>query len=259
MAKQNILIFAGTTESRLIARYLKDHPVNLFLSVATEYGRESFDDIDYATIISGRVDESGMENILNSERIDLVIDATHPFAKEVTQNIKSACKLAKKDYIRCLREDSEPASPNSSRLLFFPDINDAVKYLNKTDGNIFISTGSKELKQYTTINDYKNRCYARVLSTLESVEASASLGFLGEHLYAMQGPFSKELNVAILHSTDAKFFVTKESGTSGGFEEKVEAAKEAGSTLIVISRPDETGIKLNEIYKYLDKILEKKY
>ena len=77
----------------------------------------------------------------------------------------------------------------------------------------------------------------------------------GAHLIAMQGPFSKELNIAMLKDTDADYFVTKESGKAGGFEEKLEAAKETGVTLVVIGRPAETGHSVEETKKYLQNIL----
>ena len=63
------------------------------------------------------------------------------------------------------------------------------------------------------------------------MEESVRLGFKGRNLIAMQGPFSAEMNVALLHQTKAKYFVTKESGKAGGFEEKKKAARETGAVL----------------------------
>ena len=91
-------------------------------------------------------------------------------------------------------------------------------------GNILIATGSKELHLYTAIEDYRERCFARVLSTGPSVAESVRLGFEGSHLIAMQGPFSTEMNLALLRQTEAAYFVTKETGRAGGFHEKLEAA-----------------------------------
>ena len=93
----------------------------------------------------------------------------------------------------------------------------------------------------------RDRCYARVLSVLPSVMQSIDLGFSGKHLIAMQGPFSREMNLALLHQTEAKYFVTKESGKNGGFAEKLEAAEQAGAVLLVIGRPIEEGLSLIHI------------
>ena len=75
---------------------------------------------------------------------------------------------------------------------------------------------------------------------------SIDLGFSGKHLIAMQGPFSREMNLALLHQTEAKYFVTKESGKNGGFAEKLEAAEQAGAVLLVIGRPIEEGLSVEE-------------
>ena len=125
-------------------------------------------------------------------------------------------------------------------------VDEAVNYLEQTQGKILITTGSKELDKYTRLTNYKERCYARVLSVLPSVMQSIELGFSGKHLIAMQGPFSMEMNLALLHQTEAKYFVTKESGKNGGFAEKLEAAEQAGAVLLVIGRPIEEGLSVEE-------------
>ena len=122
-----------------------------------------------------------------------------------------------------------------------------VRFLDKTEGKILITTGSKELSTYTKIRDYQDRCYARVLSTKEAVEESVKLGFEGDHLIAMQGPYSEEMNTALLHHVQADFLITKESGNAGGFEEKVRAAVKTGTTLVVVERPEEEGESFEEV------------
>ena len=67
----------------------------------------------------------------------------------------------------------------------------------------------------------------------------------------MQGPFSKEMNLALLHQTNAKYFVTKESGKAGGFGEKLEAAKAAGAVLVAVARPMEEGESLEAAERML--------
>ena len=100
------------------------------------------------------------------------------------------------------------------------------------------------------ISDF-SRLYARVLSTEETFEICKELGFEGKQLICMQGPFSEEMNLAMLRHVDAKYFVTKESGKAGGFPEKVKAAKEAGTVLVVVGRPEEEGLALEEVFDEL--------
>lgn len=267
----DILIFAGTTEGRKLAEYSSVQKVPCFVSTATEYGAELISDLEGIRLLSGRMDREEMGRFIRVNGIRLVIDATHPFAREVTKNIQDACAAENVRYVRCLRgaggkkpglQNTDEGTGDINRsgrsdtpgIISISSVEEAVEYLRKTTGNILTTTGSKELHLYTTIENYEERCFARVLSTPEAVWESARLGFKGRHLIAMQGPFSEEMNLALLHMTEARYFVTKESGREGGFEAKRTAAEKAGAVLLVIARPEEEGKSLEEtqslIYKY---------
>ena len=273
-----VLIFAGTTEGRILAEYASAHSIRCFVSVATDYGKSLLEKLDNITVLTGRMDEKAMEHFIEEKDIRLVIDATHPFAREVTENIKEACEKARTHpeavrYVRCVRpfEDrsssgrpaettgtSEPEDraagredPQDEPIIYTESVQEAVEYLKKTTGNILIATGSKELHLYTAIENYRERCFARVLSTEPAVRESVRLGFEGRHLFAMQGPFSMEMNLALLHQTEAAYFVTKETGRAGGFEEKAEAAETAGAVLVVIGRPEENGESVEKVKEKL--------
>lgn len=252
-----VLIFAGTTEGRLLAEHAENCRIPCFVSTATEYGKSLVPDSAYVRCIAGRMDREEILHFMKEHKISLTIDATHPFAREVTENIKAACEKGGVPYVRCLRgeendgECSGDRQPEGAQIITVQSVEDAVEYLKGTEGNILITTGSRELKRYTEITDYKERCFARVLSTRETVEAAVELGFEGKHLIAMQGPFSLEMNQALLHQTGAKYFVTKESGRAGGFGEKAEAAKKAGAVLVVIGRPEEEGEDLEVVMQMM--------
>ena len=250
-----VLVFAGTTEGRKIAEWLDEHRIESYVSVATEYGSTLLEACKHIHVLCGRMDEREMEAFLVEKQIDVVVDATHPFAKVVTENIQSACEKCGAEYMRCLRS-FDVSEEMSDHMKIVSSIPEAVSFLERTSGNILISTGSKELQEYTKLTDYKERCYARVLSVQESVEKSIALGFEGKHLIAMQGPFSKEMNIAMLKSVDALYFVTKESGKTGGFYEKMEAARACNVTLIVIGRPAEEGESVGEVCAKLQEFSE---
>lgn len=84
------------------------------------------------------------------------------------------------------------------------------------------------------------------------VEQCIALGFQGKHLICMQGPFTVELNQAILKQINANYMVTKDSGSNGGLDEKLEAARKANVIPIVIGRPTkETGYSLEQLIQKL--------
>ena len=228
-----ICIFAGTTEGRELVEFLSAQPVSVTACVATEYGETLLSPRENLTISANRLTAREMEDLFGKERFDLVVDATHPYASVVTENIASACTKTDTEYLRLLRGGA--TAPEDA--VFVSDISGAVEYLNTRDGNILLTTGSKELSKFAPVWDFVDRVYARVLPMEESLHLCESAGLKPAHILAMQGPFSKEMNVAMLKSVDAKFLVTKDSGSKGGFEEKQAAAREAGAKLVVIGRP----------------------
>lgn len=228
-----ICVFAGTTEGRELVEFLSTQPVYVTACVATEYGETLLSPKNNLTISAQRLTVIEMEELFGKERFDIVVDATHPYASVVTENIAAACKATGTEYLRLQR--SGVVAPEDA--VFAADIEEAVSYLNSVEGNLLLTTGSKELHKFTSIKDFADRVYARVLPMEESLRLCESAGLKPAHILAMQGPFSKEMNVAMLKSVDAKFLVTKDSGSKGGFEEKQAAAREAGAKLVVIGRP----------------------
>lgn len=256
---QRILIFAGTTEGRELIEYLKDFEVQVTACTATEYGKACIREQENTEVLPGRLEKKEIKSLICEKEIDIVIDATHPFATAVTENIRRACQEIKTPYLRCLRElEKDPDGPQDG-IVWVESVEQAADYLTGTKGNILIATGSKELHWYTAIPNWKERCFARVLSSREAVEQCVCLGFEGRHLIAMQGPFTKEMNREMLNYAKAAYFVTKESGKAGGFDEKVQAAKESKAILVVVRRPkEEEGTGLTQIKKYLSEMIVSK-
>ena len=233
-----LLIFAGTTEGRELAEYMERQGVTCDVCVATEYGESLLNpETTRHHVHAGRLTEEEMQELMRREKITHVVDATHPYAQIVSENIHEACRLAGCRYMRLLREASLQEK-DDAEIVMVDSVDEAVEYLKGTTGGILAATGSKELHKYAAIPNYQERLYARVLSTAESVKIASDLGVEGKHLICMQGPFSLEMNVATLHQTGAKFLVTKESGKTGGFPEKLAAAREAGARLVLIGRPE---------------------
>lgn len=238
-----ILVFAGTYEARKLCEYLSQKNVKLSACVATDYGKDMLSNIKNIQIYSQRLNEAAIEELLQQNGFNIVIDATHPYAKEATQNIQSACTKVKTEYIRLLRDEYK-----SSNIDTVSDIMSAVEYLKNTIGNVLITTGSKELSMYCSIPKYRDRLFARVLPSPQILEQCNLLGFKGRHLIGMQGPFSHDLNVAMLKQLNCSYIVTKNTGRAGGFDQKLTAAQETGSKILLIDRPlKEIGYSLNEV------------
>lgn len=243
-----VLVFAGTIEGREITKHLLKHGVEVCVCVATEYGASLYEKHQGLTVSCGRMDREQMEDYIKKVQPRLIIDATHPYASQVTKNIRAACgeEADSPRYLRLLRGRQQ-----AEEIWYADTADEAADMLERTTGKILLTTGSKELAAFTKITDYKERCYARVLSLPGVVSACADLGFEGAHLFCMQGPFSQEMNEAMLRQTGASILVTKDTGEQGGFAEKYRAAKNCGARVLVIGRPaEETGLDLGRCKRY---------
>lgn len=237
----SILIFAGTADGRALAEMLHSKGLDVHVRVATEYGAVVVSDgLDVGVGSLGGAD--GIADEIRNKGYTLVIDATHPYARKISEHIKEGCAAAGVESIRLLRNQGSRGD-----VIEVPTVKDAVDYLMDKDGVILASTGSNELQEYARIPSHEERVVARILSTRDSMEKALSLGFQGKNLIAAQGPFTKEENIAAIKRSGASWIVTKDSGTLGGYEEKVGAARATGAKVILISRPEESGHDFNEV------------
>lgn len=242
------VVFAGTTEGYELCRFLSKHQVYVHGCTATGYGGRILEENDFLTVHAGRMEEKEMAEFFQKEKPDLVLDATHPYAALVTENIQKACESAGIPCWRVLRDQGEKIRS----AVYVDNIDQAVEYLKGTKGNILLTTGSKELAAFTHLRDYKERLFARVLSLPSVLETCRTLGIEGKHLIGMQGPFSTELNAAMLRQFQCSYLVTKDSGDAGGFQEKIDAALSCGAVPVIIGRPvKEEGMTLFSCKKRL--------
>ena len=242
-----IIIFGGTTEGRKIAEYLGRASVKVHVCVATEYGESLVEKSASIDVSAERLTEDQMVRLIKKNGSGMVIDATHPYAVMVSENIRKACTSAKAEYVRLLRNKSNV----SDNVITVADTDEAVEYLKGTEGNVLVATGSKELSKYTAIPDYKSRLFARVLSLPGVAEQCSKLGFEGKNLICMQGPFCEELNYGMMKQFDIRYMVTKDSGDAGGFADKFRAAERAGVKMILVGRPEESGKSYDTVIEML--------
>ncbi len=238
----DVLLFSGTTEGRRLSAALAEQGIPVTVCVATEYGRaKQLEQGDYDTlrILTGRLDTEQMTALL--QEASLCVDATHPYAVEVTQNIAAAAEKTGTELLRLVREKS----PVPETALTADSAAQAVDLLRDTEGNILLTTGAKELQAFLPLGT--ERLYLRLLPAPENIRSALDAGLPRGHLIAMEGPFSKEFNAALLHQLDISYLVTKNGGPVGGFPEKAEAAAETDTALVVILPPEEEGLSYGEV------------
>ena len=245
-----VLVFGGTTEGLELAKWLGMRGTcDVVVSSLTKYGGSLVEDLPNVESLTGRMLPEDMEKLMRMRSFTCVVDATHPYAAGITASIAKTAGDCGVPVVRVLRE-GEPDGPWES----VDNAQEAARLVAESKGNVLLTTGSNDLPLYVSaMSDYAERLYARILPIASSVAAADELGIPLNHVIAMKGPFSKELNKALIREFDIKTLVTKASGTEGGFWEKIEAAQECGVDLIVIHRPlDEEGFDIEQAKHVLE-------
>jgi len=247
---KKIFVLSGTTEGRMYSDALERAGVRHIVSVASEYGKSMMEDANYRTIHVGRMDESAMENFLKEndfEAGDTLVDATHPYATEVSSNAKIVSERMGLSYLRIKREKTDLTKYRNVKI--YDSAEACSKALSECADNILLTFGSKEIEVYANTVSEKTlqNTYVRVLPTVESMEKCIAFGISESHILALQGPFDEALNEAILRQFGIRHLITKESGKEGGFEEKIKACEKLGVITHVIARPEEeSGVSVAE-------------
>ncbi len=276
---KRVLIFGGTADGRALAERLSALPVDITVSVATDYGRDVLADLPARVrVVTGRLDETGMQRLFHECNPDFIIDATHPYAVAASLTVRRAAEAAGRETLRLYRPPGA-AWPNGSHnnhgnlgnrvktesvgdatggcgddehapadVRFFPDLAAAAADLARTEDRVLLAIGVKSLGAFVGIENFAERLFPRVLPTVESIEECQRLGFKRAHIIAMQGPFSEALNRAILDQFDIDALVTKDGGAAGGLGEKLAAARTRRARVLLVGRPiGDGGLTLEEL------------
>lgn len=251
---KSILIFSGTTEGRELAETIAKAGIFCEVCVATEYGEQIMEPGENRIVHQGRMDEAKMLERMREQEFAAVVDATHPYATQASENIKKSAAKAGLPLLRLKRNTKAGASEeaNQGNVHYVESHAACAAMLEQKSGNVLLTTGSKELACYTKNKELQKRLFVRVLPGVESIRLCQEHGIYGRQIIAMQGPFIEELNEALIRQYQIAVLVTKESGETGGFSEKLKAAKAAGIPVIVIGNPDVTeGFTRGEVLKQL--------
>jgi len=231
-----ILVLGGTLDSRLLTELLLEEGKAVCYSSLTNIATDQIAENPLLTKISGQLDAGTLRETITIYNINLCIDATHPYAREISENAIWACEAMNIDYIRLERPSN---IDDGSDIMVYNTYEEARDYLigamGNSDKNILLTTGSRQLEAFEGLP--KDRTYIRVLPTVGVLKKCENLGYKARHILALQGPFSVEMNVATMKEYQIGFVVTKDSGDVGGIPEKVEAARLVDAKILFIRRP----------------------
>ncbi|SFG44588.1 precorrin-6A/cobalt-precorrin-6A reductase [Desulfotomaculum arcticum] len=232
-----ILILGGTSESKEITTALVREGYQVIVCAATPYGGSLLKEAGANEVIQQRLGTREIIDLIQTRGIQLLIDATHPFAELVTANAQSACRQTGIIYIRYERPGC--IIPEHTLIHRVPGYTDAAKKAVELAGEtVFTTTGTKTLSVFCHAAQSRGkRVVARILPDLDGLKLCLDLGISPVDIIAMQGPFSIALNKALLNDFRADVLVTKDSGAIGGTVAKIEAALSLSIPVVLIERP----------------------
>ena len=254
MIYMKIFIVGGTKESIDIIEFLKERypEISIVTSTTTEYGGNIAKNAGSDKVITRPLPKEDLIQVINGEKVDLLVDASHPFAEHITNTLCSIVDEMKIPFIRFEREPmyiEDMENINLSNVFHVDSFEDGGLLIknNFTKGNILhlggINTASDVLKYVS-----KDRFYIRVLKVKSSMDKCKELGIIEDHIFPMTASKNKDKkihineNLELFKKVDAKIILTKESGDTGGFKEKIIAADRLGIKMIIIDRPHIKGL-----------------
>ncbi len=219
-----VLIFGGTTEGRKAAEVLEEAGSPYFYSTKT--GEQDIA-LHHGTVISGAMDGEAMLAFCREHGIRLVVDAAHPFATQLHETIAHVCSDLQLPVIRYERI-YPPRDPSITWIDDYAQVPTDVHSLLAT-------TGVQSIGKLKWLEREGVKVIYRILNRESSIQLAHQQGATDEQLCYYETdpltPFRGNFDV------DADAILLKESGLSGGFTEKVEAARQKGMRIIAIKRP----------------------
>ncbi len=230
-----IWVFSGTSDGNALAQAVAESGYSVTVSAATEYGREqALESHPGLRVRAGRMGVEARRLELGRTGARAIVDATHPFAVEISQQLIGLAQELSLPYLRYER----PGTPSDPRAVACIDMHDAARKAAAVGGRIFLATGSKDLPVFLQ-GEGAAACewFVRVTPDPGSLQRALALGVPRARICAMQGPFTREFNEALWRGWGITCVVTKESGAAGGLPQKLEAAAALGIPILVVQRP----------------------
>ena len=214
-----ILVFGGTTEGRKAVEVLEEGGLPYFYSTKT--GEQDIT-LHHGQRIDGALDEEAMRAFCQAQHIRLIVDAAHPFASQLHQTIAQVSEALNIPAIRYERIYPE----RDPEITWIDDYSQIPRDIH----SLLATNGVQSISKLKPLEAEGIRIYYRILQRESSIALALKQGASPEQLCYYEDP--QDIPV------EAETILLKESGLSGGFPEKVEAAKSRGMRIIALKRPE---------------------
>ncbi len=225
----------GTSEGRKILSLINKYTDNIAVTTATTYGGQLLKEFKIKNLNTKPLNKEEMLNWIKNNRINILVDASHPYAQEVT---KTALECANDLNIKYVRYERQGVLEDitGEDIIRVKDYYEAINIIKKIEGNILNTTGGNNVSKFLNL-DFEYRIIHRILPSPNVLAKIVEAGIKLKDIIALQGPISYELEKAFINQYNAKAILTKDSGIEGGVLEKLKAVRECKIKLIVMEKP----------------------
>lgn len=232
-----ILLLGGTKDARdLVAALQLAFPKTMIVATAVSgYGADLLRQQGGCVVLQGAMDAAALARFIREKGVRAVVDATHPYAERATEEAQRAAGETGVPYLRFERPTA--GIPAGDGVYFAPDFAAAAQMAARLGKNLFLTIGSRRLREFMADVPPDKRVVARVLPDEDSIRQCREQGLSPAEIIALQGPVSQALNEALFREYQTDVVVSKDSGETGGTPEKVAAAKKLRIPIILVRRP----------------------
>ncbi len=231
-----VWLIGGTSDSAAIARILITSEIVFIVTVVTQAALSLYS-VNCETAV-GCMDREKMQSFCHANQVKAIIDASHPYAVEVSHQAIAISNQLNIPYLRYERNSYQAqadASTNTSVIKL-----DSFETLLTGDylkqQRVLLTVGCKALPLFQS---WHNRAtlFARILPKAASIETALVAGFTSDRLIAIRPPFNPAWEKALWQQWNISMVITKASGKAGGEDIKRQVAADLNVPLIIITRP----------------------
>jgi precorrin-6A/cobalt-precorrin-6A reductase len=254
MRHNKIMVMAGTKDAHNIISELSTlEETHIIATATTNRGMELARSSGADDVLQGRLDANDLAKIISSRHINVIIDATHPFAANATLNAIRAAEMTGIIYLRFERPRSK--LPDNKLIHQVSSFSEALELILKhKEGRIFHMAGVTTLHHLTEKIE-GIRIIARVLPSSNSIKRCLELGLLSRNIVAMEGTFSSDFNRALMEEYQIDMVLTKDSGQIGGTLSKIKAALELDLQVVVVMPPMIKELRGKKVFNQLEDLI----
>ncbi|UAJ72504.1 precorrin-6A reductase [Synechocystis sp. PCC 7339] len=242
----SVWLIGGTVDSRTIAEELITQSIGCLVTVTTPEARHLYPIHPSLRVHVGALSPEEIPAFLERHGITVIVDASHPFATQITATVTAIAKERHIPYIRFER----PPLALGENTLEVPDVDSLTTGSYQTylvGKRVLLTVGARWLGHFSTLHS-QALLFARTLPYPQALAQAIAAGFTSDRIIALRPPVAESLEIALWQQWQIQVVVTKASGAQGGEDVKKRVAQALGVTLIRIARPEnKVGQTVNDL------------